>query len=78
MEQKIGGLIMMIAPQVISKICERYGLSETAAAEAFYRSKVYALLEKEETKMWHYSPLTLFNMYDEETATGNITFPEEV
>jgi hypothetical protein len=35
------------------------------------------LLEQEETKLWHFSPLTLFNMYDEEKNTGCITFPEE-
>lgn len=44
--------------------------------KAFYESKVYSLLEEEETKLWQLSPLTLFNMYDEEKGTGNITFPE--
>lgn len=44
--------------------------------KAFYESKVYSLLEEEETKLWQFSPLTLFNMYDEEKWTGNITFPE--
>lgn len=37
---------------------------------------VYSLLEQEDTKLWNLSPLTLFNMYDEERKTGNITFPE--
>ena len=31
----------------------------------------------EETKLWHFSPLTLFNMYDEERNTGGFSFPEE-
>ena len=39
---------------------------------------VYALLEQEETKLWHFSPLTLFNMFDEEQKTGRFTLPEEV
>ena len=38
---------------------------------------ILALLEQEDTKLWHFSPLTLFNMFDEEKKTGNFTFPEE-
>ena len=50
------------------------GLKE--ALLSFYQSRAYRLLEQEDTKMWHFSPLTLFNMYDEERKTGTITFPE--
>ena len=44
----------------------------------FYSSKVYALLEQEETKLWHLSPLTLFNLFDEEKKTGSFELAEEV
>jgi hypothetical protein len=71
-------MLMLLVPQVIQLITEKYGLSEREAADAFYNSRVYALLEDEETKLWHYSALTLFNMYGEERETGKITFPEEV
>ena len=37
-----------------------------------------AVVEQEDTKVWHLSPLTLFNMFDEEKKTGAFTFPEEV
>lgn len=50
---------------------------EGECAFQFY-SKVYALLEQEETKLWHFSPLTLFNMFDEEQKTGSFELPEEV
>lgn len=50
---------------------------EGECALQFY-SKVYALLEQEETKLWHFSPLTLFNMFDEEQKTGSFELPEEV
>ena len=50
---------------------------EITAAKEFYNSKVYALLEQEDTKLWHFSALTLFNMFDEEKKTSSITFPEE-
>lgn len=48
------------------------------ASNEFYSSKVYALLEQEETMLWHLSPLTLFNLFDEEKKTGSFELAEEV
>jgi len=48
------------------------------ATEELYQSELYALLECENTKLWHLSPLTLYEMFAEEKRTGTITFPEEV
>lgn len=62
--------------QAIAIIVDKYGLDEVTASKNFYESKVYSLLEEEATKLWQLSPLTLFNMYDEEQSTGSITFPE--
>ena len=58
-------------------ITENYLLDEVSAAKAFYESKVYALLEDEDTKVWHFSPATLFSMFDEEKKTGRFVIPEE-
>ena len=54
---------------------ENSQLSELEATEPFYSSQVYSLLEEEKTKLWHFSPLTLYNMYEEKTE--KITFLEE-
>ena len=35
------------------------------------------LLSKEETKMWHYSPMTIYMMWKHEKETGKVVFPEE-
>ena len=78
MKKRIGAMLMLLVPQVIKLIIEKHDISEQGATSAFYNSQVYSLLEDEETKMWHYSALTLFNMYDEERKTGKITFPEGV
>ena len=75
-QKKFEAMLVIIIPRIISLIVENYGIDEVTATKKFYESKVYSLLEEEETKLWHLSPLTLFNMYDEETKTGNITFPE--
>ena len=74
--KKFEAMLTLIVPKVIGSITREYGLDEVTAAKAFYESKVYSLLEQEDTKLWHLSPLTLFNMFQEEQKSGNITFPE--
>ena len=76
-ENKLSVVLSMTVPKIIELILEKSNLSELEATEQFYSSQVYALLEDEETKLWHFSPLTLYNMYEEEQKTGKITFPEE-
>lgn len=75
-QKKFEAMLVLIVPKVIGLIVQESGLDEVTATKAFYESKVYSLLEQEDTKLWHLSPLTLFNMYEEERKTGNITFPE--
>ncbi len=76
-EEKFSAILGVIVPQVVHLICENYSLTEVTASDEFYKSQVYALLEREETKVWHFSPLTLFNMFDEEKTTGSFVIPEE-
>lgn len=75
-QKKFEALLILIVPRVVALILEHYPTDEVAASRSFYESGVYALLEQEDTKLWQLSPLTLFNMYDEERKTGSITFPE--
>ena len=75
-QKKFEAMLVLIVPKVTGLIVINHGLYEVTAARLFYESKVYSLLEQEDTKLWHLSPLNLFNMYDEEKRTGNITFPE--
>lgn len=78
MEQaKFEAMLVLLVPQVLGLIVKSEGCDEVTAAKKFYQSQVYALLEQEDTKLWHFSPLTLFHLYDEEQKTGTITFPEE-
>lgn len=77
-EEKFGAVMGVLVPQVIRLITENYSYDEMTAANEFYASNLYALLEQEDTKLWHFSPLTLFNMFDEEKKTGSFEIPEEV
>lgn len=75
--EKLASLLMLIVPQVIALIIEAEHCSEIDAMNEFYASKLYALLEKEETKMWHLSPLMLYSLYTQEKETGDFDIPEE-
>lgn len=77
-EDKFSAVMGILVPQVVGQIVENYPYDETAAMNAFYGSQVYALLEQEDTKLWHLSPLMLFHLFDEETKTGKFELPEEV
>ena len=76
-EKKFEAVLTLIVPHIIRLIMERYSYDEITASKEFYVSKVYSLLEQEEKKLWHFSPLTLFNMFAEEKSTGNFIIPEE-
>ncbi len=76
-KEKFGAVMGVLVPQIIRLITETYSYDEMTAANEFYRSDLYALLEQEDTKLWHFSPLTLFNMFDEEKKTGSFELPEE-
>lgn len=76
-KKKFESMLILIVPAVVKLIVENYTIGEIEASDKFYRSKVYEKLEQEDTKLWHLSPLTLYNMFEEEQRTGEITFPEE-
>lgn len=76
-KKKFEAMLVLLVPQVIHLITESYSYDEVTASKEFYESRVYSLLEEEDTKLWHLSALTLFNMFDEEKRTGTFIFPEE-
>lgn len=76
-KKKFTAMLMLLVPQIIHLIVENYPYDEVTASKEFYRSRVYSFLEQEDTKLWHFSALTLFIMFDEEKKTGTFRFPEE-
>ena len=75
--EQFTAMLFLLVSQVVQLISEAQGVSEEEAIKKLYHSRLYELLEDEETKLWHYSPQLLYAMFDEETRTGEITFPEE-
>ena len=70
-------LSVILIPQVLNIIEEKEEIDEMEALEEFYNSKTYEVLSNEETKVWHYSALTIYMMWKEEKETGKLVFPEE-
>ena len=64
-KKKFEVVLILLVPQIIQLIVENLSCGEITASKEFYSSEVYSLLEQEDTKIWHFSPLTLFNMYQE-------------
>lgn len=75
--EKFAAIMGVLVPQVVEEIAKKYGIDEITASKNFYSSEVYTMLEDEATKLWHFSPLTLFNMYDKELKTGTFEPPVE-
>ena len=61
---------------VIEKLIEQKNFSLEAALTYLYHSQLYSLLEREETKLWYYSPMMLVELLDNEKKTGILTLPE--
>jgi hypothetical protein len=74
---KFSMILAMLVPQVVALIVKHKEISAREAIEVFYTSALYERLEEEETKLWHLSAPTLYDLFDEELTTGEITYPEE-
>ena len=64
-DNKIEAILTLLVPQVVQLICENYPVDEMRASKEYYEPEVYSLLEREDTKLWHFSSPIFFNMYDE-------------
>jgi hypothetical protein len=77
MDKSISPVIAMITPGIINLLMENRRFSLEEASEVLYNSQLYAALENEKTKVWRLGYPLLYDLLEEELATGKITFPEE-
>jgi hypothetical protein len=69
--------LQMLVPMVIQVIIERKKIAPVEAVKVFYLSELYQKLEIESTKLWHLSPLALYELLEMELQTGKLIFPSE-
>lgn len=67
-------ILYSITASAVAKIMEMNGWTEDESMERFTASKLYSYLEREETKVWHYSAYMLATLFNEEQK-GKLVLP---
>ncbi|MBQ1947233.1 MAG: hypothetical protein II359_01305 [Clostridia bacterium] len=75
-QEQFDAMMPYISVDLVSLIAKKQNISEEAAIKKLYVSKLYALLEKEETKVWQYSTHMLYSLFEQEEKTGDFQFPD--
>ena len=70
-ENQFNAMLAIIVPHIIELIIKNSNLDTDKAISLFYKSKLYQELSDEKSKLWHYSPMTLYTMYQDELLTGS-------
>ena len=77
MGKSISPVVAMITPGIIDLLMENRQLNLEEASGLLYNSQLYKDLEDEETKVWRLGYPLLYDLLEEELATGYISYPEE-
>lgn len=73
MKTKFNTIMIIKVQNLLTSIKNYYSISYQESIKELYNSKLYQLLEEEETKMWYFSNYDLFNMFKEEKETGTFS-----
>lgn len=74
--EQFAALMPYISSDLVRMISEKQSISAEEAIQKLYTSKLYADLEDEETKVWHYSTPMLYSLFEQELKTGKIEYPD--
>jgi len=76
-ENQFSAMLALIVPPIIELITKNSNVDENKIIHLFYNSKLYKELSDEKSKLWHYGPVTLYTMYQDELLIGSYSYPEE-
>ena len=76
-ENQFNAMLAIIVPPIIEQITKNSNVDGEKAISRFYQSRLYQELSDETSKLWHYGPMTLYTMYQDELLTGSYDYPEE-
>lgn len=57
--------------EIVKKICGKYGMEPMSALRKFVTSQTYQMLADESLAMWDFSPIGIFDMWENEQITGD-------
>lgn len=75
-QEQFTAIMPHISADLVAMISEKEAIGEDEALHKLYASRVYALLEQEETKLWQYSTHMLYALFQQEQETGTLQFPD--
>ena len=75
-QEQFAAIMPYISADLVGMIAKKKNISENDAITKLYNSKLYATLEQEDTKVWHYSTHMLYSLFEQEEKTGKIEFPD--
>ena len=75
-QEQFAAILPYISADLIYMIGNKKRITEEDAIFKLYTSKLYAALEQEETKLWHYSTKMLYSLFEQEEQTGAIRYPD--
>jgi len=71
------GFMALHSHPIIDNLAQIKNIPKRTALDLFYNSNFYRLYERENTKLWHFSNVTLTDLLNQEISTGHIEFPVE-
>ncbi len=74
-KEQFENLLSTIVTKTVTLIMKKNNWNEEKALYRFVTSKVYSLLEQEETKVWHLSAWLLAALFEDERS-GNLVWPQ--
>ena len=63
---QFAAIMPYISADLVEMIAEKENISENAAITKLFNSELYAILEQEDTKVWHYSTHMLYSLLEQE------------
>lgn len=75
-QEQFAAILPYISADLINMICNKKEITEEEAIIKLYTSQLYAALEQEDTKLWHYSTEMLYWLLVQEEQTGAICYPD--
>lgn len=75
-QEQFNAMIPVISADIAKMIAQKKNISEKEAIVLLYASKLYAVLEKENTKLWQYSTPMLYSLLEQEWDSGTIRYPD--
>lgn len=75
-QEQFIALMPYVSTDLINFISTKQSISEQEAMKKLYSSKLYEVLENEETKLWQYSTQMLYSLFEQEEKNGKIEYPD--